>query len=129
MKVFFDEDNGQSLPRALLLLRAPCEAITYPRKEGPVTRGTPDTSWLAWVGENGYLAVSQNRRILDVPDERAALERHAAGCIFLASGQWKAHEVARLLLNRWDWFRLVDVNEPRPFAYLLFAGGGVRKVL
>lgn len=128
MKIFFDEDNGTAIPRALQLVRAPCEEILYPRKDGPVPLGSADVDWISHVGSRGYLAFSQNKRLLDVPHERAALVAARLGIVFTSTGRSPAYETLRLLLNRWDWLREIDRNEVRPFAFILPFSGPPRRV-
>ncbi|MBI5949102.1 MAG: hypothetical protein HY875_13260 [Chloroflexi bacterium] len=129
MKVFFDEDNGTAIPRALRGVGAPNADILFPRPGGPILPGAPDVEWLEFVGRNGYLAISQNRHILDVPVEREALIRESCGVVFLANGEQPAYRALQLLLNRWDWLQTLDANETRPFAYILPFRGKAAKVI
>lgn len=124
MKLFFDEDNGTGIPRALSLLRiADTEVHFASTKHGQMIRkGTPDTVWLPRAGREGWLVVSQNKHILDNEVELDLLVRHGVGAVFIGDGRSTAVQVMRTLLNRWDWLRAVD-EAPRPFAYLLEVSG------
>ena len=129
MKLFFDEDMGTSVPKALRQAQAPCEDILFPRPGGPLRPGATDLDWLSYAGEHGYLAISANKHILDSDVERQALLDARAAVVFLASGQERVFTVFRLIVRRWDWLVELDRAESRPFAYLLTARGRVRQVV
>ena len=60
--------------------------------------------------------------------ERRLLIEHRVGAVFLATGRQRAHEVLRMLLNRWEWLELVDATIERPFAYIVPLSGRVRRI-
>jgi hypothetical protein len=125
VKVFLDEDNGTGIPKALRLVRAPAAQIVFPESDAGsiIRKGTSDLEWLSWVGTNGFLAISQNIRLMDNPLERQHLLEVSAGVVFIGSGRQPAWKVLRLLLRRWEWLQQIDAHEPRPFAVRLdFAG-------
>ena len=121
MKLFFDEDTGGSVPRALRAIGI--RDSDWVGKDRCIKPGTYNEDWLPYVGQNGYLLISCNRAILRAEAQRSILIRERLGAVFLASGKETRFSVLRLLLNRWQWLEAIDANEPRPFAYLLYASG------
>lgn len=131
MKTFFDEDNGTGIPRALVLLRMPDTEVHFPsdKFQQVVRKGTPDAAWIPIAGFNGWLVVSQNKHMLENEAERALLVEHAVGAVFIETGRANSHLVMRLLLNKWEWLRLVDSTIERPFAFVLSLSGKAKRVI
>jgi PIN like domain len=125
VKIFFDEDVGKGIPRALRLVNVP--GVDNIGKGRRIKRGTPDEVWLPHVGQQGYLLFSFNTGILYAEAQRQLLISEQVGAVFLTTGQERAANVLRLILNEWGWLETVDASTPRPFAYLLTMGG--RKTL
>jgi PIN like domain len=130
VKIFFDEDNGTGIPRALQLIRPPNGEVHYPSNKGNqlVGKGTKDRDWIPLAGRLGMLVFSQNKRMLENAEERGLLIEHEVGAVYLSSGNERAVPVMRMLLNRWEWLTLVDATVERPFAYLVTVNGRVRKL-
>ncbi|HET7738320.1 MAG TPA: hypothetical protein VFK32_07085, partial [Tepidiformaceae bacterium] len=130
VNIFFDEDNGTGIPRALRLLRIPTARIYFPSNEpgALIAKGAKDVERIPRVGREGWLVFSQNRAMLDNERELELLVQHRVGIVFLTNGNQRAHLVMRLLLNRWPWLESVDAGVNRPFAYLLTLYGRVTPV-
>jgi len=128
VKIFFDEDNGTGIPKALLLLRIPGTDVLYPGQSGRLRKGTSDPDWLRYVGAHRFLAFSQNRAILQNDAELQTLVAEKVGAVFLTTGQERSYRVMRLLLNGWEWLEEIDATQPRPFAYELTITGRTRAV-
>lgn len=118
MKVFVDEDAGTGIPRALKLVKMPCEELVYPCQHPPIRFGTKDPVWIPWAGDNNYLALSNNHRILENPVEFELLVRHKLGAVFVDRGNYEVWRVLRMFMARWEWFEEID-RQPRPFVYLV----------
>ena len=118
MKLFIDEDIGTRVPRALKLVRMPCENIVYPSNSGPIRFGTKDIDWIPWVGQNGYLAFSRNHHILENEVEFDLVRQHGVGIVFVDRGDHPSWAILRMIMQRWEWLRLID-GAQRPFAYLV----------
>lgn len=107
MKLFFDEDNGTGIPKAVSLLKAPgLTDIQFPsndRKFGKWPRGTPDGEWLPWAGRENYLVISQNSRILETPNEFALIEPNNVKIVFIENGHSTAWRVFQVIQSRWSW--------------------------
>jgi len=130
VNIFFDEDNGTGIPKALQLIRPKGDHVHYPSDRGHqlIKKGEQDRVWIPRVGDAGYLVFSQNKWMLHNAEERGLLIRSRVGAVFLASGNDTAFEVMKVIVRRWDWLRLLDRTVPRPFAYLLTIGGEARKL-
>lgn len=61
-------------------------------------------------------------------EERLLLIKHSVGAVYLANGSDKAFPVLKLVLQKWEWLRLLDKTVSRPFAYLISIGGEARKL-
>jgi len=128
VKLFFDESVGSKVPAALRHIGAPATELVQPSRAGPITYGMADLEWIAIAGAAGYLAISHDLRVLQVPAERAALVAAGLGIVFIEAGQRPRWEVLRLLLARWEWLKQIDAHEPRPFAFILPIRGKPRQL-
>jgi len=130
VKVFFDEDNGTGIPRALELVRPRGDNLLFPSNNprSQVRKGTPDREWIPLVAELGCLVFSQNKLMLENDEERGLLIEHGVGAVYLNNGNENSFAVLRLLLNKWDWLRNVDATVPRPFAFLVSVAGTTRQL-
>ena len=129
MILFFDEDMGTTIPKFLndadrdvdvRWLRA-----LYPNESDPRRK---DVGWLEEAGRNSWLAISCNKKILNVDFERQAIMEHKVGIVFFASGLIGRLVMMRAILNKWDWLKAVDSTAPRPFVHYLYARGGTRQI-
>ncbi|MDP8922704.1 MAG: hypothetical protein M3O34_07490 [Chloroflexota bacterium] len=66
---------------------------------------------------------SFNTGILAAQAQRELLIRERVGAVFLTTGQERALDALRLILNQWTWLETIDAGTIRPFAYLLTMGG------
>jgi hypothetical protein len=125
VKLFFDEDVGKGIPEALRAVGI--RDVEYIGRDPRLPKGTPDESWLPFVGRQGHLVFSFNMGILYAEAQRRLLIDERVGVVFLTTGRSRAVDVFRLILNEWGWPETIDVSTPRPFAYLLTLTG--RKTL
>ena len=105
MILFFDEDLGTSVPRALHLVGISTEWVSSSSR---VRKGTPDEIWIPQVGELGFLVLSCNTAILKAQAQHELLIKHNVGAVFLTSGQERKADVLRLVLNKLHWLREID---------------------
>ena len=72
-----DEDVGTGVPNAL-------HAVGYSAYSlfGLGWQGWPDVDWLTHAGRNGWLVVSRNKRMLNVPREKRTIIREKVGVIY-----------------------------------------------
>lgn len=127
MKLYFDESVGQRVPSALRHIGAPCQAIDFPTRAGAFRLGMPDLEWIPLAGSGGYLSISHDLHMLEVPEERRAIVSAGLGAVFIDAGHAARWEVLRLVLVRWEWLAQLD-ERPRPFAIRMRVGGHVREV-
>lgn len=82
LELLCDEDIGTGVPTAL-------RAVDY--QAFALVRlgwgGRPDVEWLAWAGQNRYLVLSCNKKMLLVPEERDTIIREKVGLVFLNHGE------------------------------------------
>jgi len=131
VKLFFDEDNGTGIPRALSLIKPPEDTIFYPsdKNHQVVKRGTKDRDWIPIAGENGWLVFSQNKWMVNNEEERNLLIANRVGIVYLSTGGARAFPVMKMLLNRWNWLRELDADvTSRPFAHLITIQGSHRQI-
>lgn len=119
MRLFFDEDAGGSIPRALHQLGIRCAYV------GPkgIPKGTLDETWIPIAGQRRYLVFSCNTAILDAEAQRELWIKHNVGGVFLKTGQERRIDVMILILKKLEWLRQIDKQTPRPFAYTLTING------
>ena len=121
---YFDENLGTKIPQALKLLGL----RVIPGASKRYGAGQVDIDYLKRAGQKGWLAISANKRMLEVPDEKEAIINHEVGIVFLTDSHMSRPALMLLLLRKWAWLTEIDTNELRPFAYYLYPYGKVRKV-
>ena len=114
MILLCDEDIGRGVPHALRDVGY--DTVSF-QQRGWI--GRPDVEWLTTAGENGWLILSANKSMLQVPHERATIVSQNVGIVFLTSGEERVAKVLQLLLRKWDDLDLLDHTEPRPFVRFL----------
>ena len=124
MITYTDENVGIKVPKALKLVGL--RTIPAISKGGV---GEPDIQWLERVGKKGWLGVSCNKNMLNVPEERDAIINNNVGIVFFNSGNLHPRELLYLILRKLAWMEGIDANVVRPFAFLLYNNGLVKKVL
>ncbi len=124
MILYCDEDVGTKVPRALKLVGL--RAISAVGK-GAVSE--PDIQWLTRVGNRGWLGLSCNKNILNVPEEKDVIVSNKVGIVFLSSGNLHPKDKLLLILRKWQWIETIDINEKRPFAFFIYPNGQVKKAL
>ena len=114
MILMFDEDIGRGVPHALSDVGYDTVSVA---QRG--WTGRPDVALLTIAGQNGWVFLSANKKMLQVPHERDAIVDNNVGVIFLTSGEERIARVLHLLLHKWDDIDFLDQTEPRPFAWFL----------
>ena len=119
---YFDENMGSRIPAALKMLRL--KVISSITKQG----GQDDIDYLKRAGQKGWLAISANKHMLDVQEERNTIISEKVGIVFVTEGQMSRPKLMLLLLKKWDWFEVIEKEEERPFAFYLYPSGKIRKI-
>ena len=120
---YFDENIGSRVPDALKTLGL----RVIPGVKKQYGGGQNDIQYLRRAGQNGWLAISANKDMLNVKDERDTIIAEKVGIVFITDGQMRRPELMLLLLKKWNWLETVDTDEKRPFAYYLFPSGRTKK--
>ena len=120
MILLCDENIGTNVPKALSLVGYDARSLFQMG-----WAGKPDTYWLAQAGRLGWLVYSCNKKMLQVPSERAVIKNAHFGIIFLTNGEEYLAKQLRLLLGKWSWLESLDCLQPRPFAMFLSPSGRV----
>ena len=120
MILLCDEDIGTGVPDAL-------KAVGYDAHSmvGMGWQGRPDVEWLALAGNAGMLALSCNKKMLTVLEERQAIIDNRVGIVFLTTGEERPARVLLNLLKKWVTLEQLDLTEPRPFAKFLSPNGRI----
>ena len=121
---YFDENMGGSVPKALKILGL--RAIPGVSKR--YGAGQDDIEYLGRAGQRNWLAISANKHMLDVQEERNAILTGQVGIVFMTDGQMKRPALMLLLLKKWQWLEKIDKEELRPFAFYLYPSGKIRKI-
>jgi hypothetical protein len=116
----FDEDCGTGIPKALWLV-----GYTTHNFVELGWSGKKDVEWLPWVGQNGWLLFSYNKKQLEVPTERNAIIDNGVGVVYLTTGEESAPRVLLLLLKKWAALELLDDGIERPFVRFLHPNGHI----
>ena len=120
MVLVFDEDCGTGIPTALGLVGYATHSFFELGWSGE-----KDTEWLPWVGQNGWLLFSYNKKQLKVPTEWNAMIENKVGAVYLTSGEEFAPKVLLLLLKKWETLEALSDEIERPFVRFLHPNGHI----
>ena len=115
MILLCDEDVGTGVPKALT-------AVGYDARSliGMQWGGRPDEFWLERAGQQEWLVLSCNKRMLQVTAERNTIIREGVGIVFLTNGEEHPRTVLLRLLKKWPDLEMLWNTTQRPFARFLF---------
>ncbi len=124
--IFIDRSLPKSIARALQLVRNDVKWL-----EDVYTHDTKDPVWLKDAGDQGWLVIMRDKRILTRPGERAALLDNNVGAFYLThTGNPNRWEILKLIVGALDEMEEVFASEDRPFLYGLDRNGTLsRKTL
>ena len=109
-----DEDIGRGIPHASSDVGYCTISV---EQQGWI--GRLDIELLAISGKEGWLFLSANKKMLQVPYERDAIVENNVGVVFLTNEEERIVKVLWLLLLNWDALDLLDRTEVRPFVCFL----------
>jgi predicted nuclease of predicted toxin-antitoxin system len=98
IRFFVDANLGQNLVIGL-------QALGYTNIEhihDTFQEGVIDEEWLEYVGKNGYILITKDKRIRKNPKEKAALLKHKIVAFYLGGSQMGIKETSKQLINAWE---------------------------
>ncbi len=112
MKYIFDENLSPGLARGLKEFGKDTEHITehYPP-------GTPDEEVLKFLGENGCILITRDKRIHRRPNEILALKTHSVGAFFLQGSNMSSWDYVVQVVRIWTQIEEIVGKTRVPFAY------------
>lgn len=118
MKLFFDENIGDSVPRALQ--RVGVREIDYLirrfRRGSSAAQGVQDEDWLAEISDQ-WLVVSRDQALFASDGQLPSLINHRVGLICITSGSATRFQLLEFILCRWALLQQIDAETPRPFVF------------
>jgi predicted nuclease of predicted toxin-antitoxin system len=64
--------------------------------------GTADEVWLEYVGKNGYVLITKDKKIRKHPKEKAALIKYKIVAFYLGGSEVGTRQMAKQIINAWD---------------------------
>ena len=127
MKLFFDEDTGVKVPKALRLVGFSVSWVGS-RSGAGVGKGTQDEDWIPVVGRKNWLLFSCNKGILQAEAQKNLLISHKVGAVFLTTGQERSPDILYLILRKRKWLEKIDAEVERPFAFMITITGRIKQI-
>ncbi len=128
IRFFVDENIGPDLVKGLRLLGY--ENIEHIHDTFPP--GTADEVWLEYVGKNGYVLITKDKKIRKHPKEKAALVKYKIVAFFLGGSQVGGRQIANQIINAWDKMEACAAMQQRkglPGAFRIPPRGGKIEVI
>jgi predicted nuclease of predicted toxin-antitoxin system len=113
MRFFLDNNLSVKLARGLATLSD--DEVIHLRDKFPPD--SPDTEWLRFIGENGYLLVSRDRKIRFHPAERRALIQYRVGAFFLSGKDLDSWDLVEQVVRNWRRMKEYAEEQSKPFIY------------
>lgn len=88
--------------------------------------GVLDPVVLRFVGEQGWILVSRDRRIMRRAPERALIEQFGTGAFFLNDSLHDFCSIVRAMIHNWPEIKRIARVRHRPFVFLVRERGVVR---
>jgi len=89
---------------------------------------TPDTEWLAVVGERDWVVISKDENIRRNPLERAAYEAAKVRGFFVTATGASGAEIGELLVRCLHGMVRRSAGRPGPFLFMISRGGVFKKL-
>ncbi len=112
MKCFFDENLGKQLACGLRGFGEDAVHLT-----DVFAPGTPDEEWLPYVGTNGYVLFTVDKRIRRRPLQQALIREYKVGAFFLMGKSMSRWNYIRQVVMAWEKIEQTAKREPPPFVY------------
>ncbi len=123
--LFFDQDVGTTLPKALLTLRLPVP-VEYHQEHFAID--ALDDDWMPVVGERSWILVGHDSHHHLVAPELDAIRQYGIGCFYLWGAEARTWDKMVCFARAYN--RMVDAirNTPRPFIYRIYKTGRLTAV-
>lgn len=129
MKLFFDENVGSGVPRALRLVRV--EDVHYLTEmfstDGRPAQGIQDEDWIPEIGSS-FLVLSRDIKLLRRPAQRELLAENAVGIICITDAYASPRDMLAFVLRRMSRLEEIDKTTSRPFAFRVSLRGAFHRV-
>jgi hypothetical protein len=102
--------------------------MTVRRPRIDVPAGTPDATWLATAGAQGWIVLMRDQRIRYRALEIQSLHEAGVGAFVLTAGQATAKATAVVILSKLQTIVNISRSERKPFLYTLGIGGALTRV-
>ncbi len=122
MILFCDRCLGRSLPLALREHDKPIEL-----HDDHYAQDVHDDIWLPEVGQRGWFVLTKDEHFRYNVAERQALIEHAVGCFTIVMRKAPWQQMRDSLLLQWPKIEKVAASETRPFLYMVYSTGPLRR--
>jgi predicted nuclease of predicted toxin-antitoxin system len=122
MNFFFDNNISLNMARAMELLDIEC-CVRHLQEQ--FEEGTKDEEWLPFVGDNGYILVTRDKKITKRKGELEAYKRHKVGAFILTGKNMPIWAQVKQLILSWEKMKNLAEKTPRPFAFQIRSKGKI----
>lgn len=122
MKFFFDNNISRNMAHAMELLDVGCRVLHL---QDQFEEGTKDEDWLPFVGNNGYILVTRDKKITKRRAELEAYKRHKVGAFILTGKKLSIWAQVKQLILAWEKMKILAEKTPRPFAFQIRSKGKI----
>ena len=111
-------------PRRQLAMRA------TKRLKNLFAPGEKDDSWLTFVGEKGWIVLTQDRKFHKegFENELSAIKQFRVGCFYIWGAEATKWEKLRAFCRAFDNVKRAIENTPRPFIFDVTKAGKLRQI-
>lgn len=125
--LFLDRSLGRyTVPD--ILRAAGWQLVTLAEHYGtPADEDIPDTEWLRMAGNEGWVALTKDKRIRYQTENKEALTKNGVRCFCITNQSLSGDDLAYRFLNNKE--RMVKAcRQPGPFFYAVYSDNIVRKL-
>lgn len=130
MILFWDKNTPKTIPQALQLVKPRGIDVRYYLELFPLSDQAPeggDDRWLQYVGQLGWIVISQDWNFHTKQNELHALKQYEIGCFYLWGAESPKWEVMRCFARAYDKIIEAAITTPRPFIYWIARNGRLRE--
>ena len=109
VKFFVDENLGLKLVTGLRDLGY----TNIEHVEETFNKGTEDEIWLRYVGENGYILITKDKKIRKNPKEKQALLQYKIVAFYLGGSEMGIKEISKQMINSWQKMEALAIRQKK----------------